>query len=141
MRINNKGFAISTMLYGLLIILVLTTSVILGTMSFTRKNSKEFSDEVKEKLEEKVIEEAGDNVDVRDFSLSSDRYFKPAGQYTVFVAQRYNPNNTEYIAAVNGSITAEIVVCSNNEVYASNDKLYIKVTKQGNNSVEFSTKL
>ena len=52
MKLNNKGFAISTILYGLLIIIVLTTSVILGTMSFTRKNSKEFAEDVKKELED-----------------------------------------------------------------------------------------
>lgn len=42
-KLNNKGFAISTVLYGLLIVLILITTLIMSTMSFTRKNGKEFT--------------------------------------------------------------------------------------------------
>ena len=50
-RLNNKGFAISTMLYGLLIIIVLVFGLILSTMAFNRKTSKEFTSKIIEELE------------------------------------------------------------------------------------------
>lgn len=50
-KLNNKGFAISTMLYGLLIILILIITTLMSTMSFNRKNSKEFTDTIVEELE------------------------------------------------------------------------------------------
>lgn len=53
-KLNNKGFAISTMLYGLLIIIVLLMSLIMSTMSFARTNSKKFNDEIKSNLESKI---------------------------------------------------------------------------------------
>ncbi len=53
-KFNNKGFAISTMLYGLLIIIVLVVGTILATMAFNRKTSKEFTSEVIEELEGKL---------------------------------------------------------------------------------------
>lgn len=50
-KMNNKGFAISTMLYGLLILIVLVVSMILSIMAFNRKNSREFSETVVDGLE------------------------------------------------------------------------------------------
>lgn len=50
-KMNNKGFAISTMLYGLLILIVLIIAMILSTMAFNRKNSREFSEQVVDELE------------------------------------------------------------------------------------------
>lgn len=50
-KLNNKGFAISTMLYGLLIVLILVITTLMGIMSFNRNNSKEFTDVVINELE------------------------------------------------------------------------------------------
>ena len=48
---NNRGFAISTMLYGLVIIISLVMIGILSTMSFNRKSSREFTSGVIDSLE------------------------------------------------------------------------------------------
>ena len=48
---NNKGFAISTMLYGLIIIIVLVMVTILSTMAFNRKTNKEFASSIQNDLE------------------------------------------------------------------------------------------
>ncbi len=50
-KLNNKGFAISTMLYGLLVVLILLITLLMGTMAFNRKNSREFTDIVIDELE------------------------------------------------------------------------------------------
>lgn len=50
-KLNNKGFAISTMLYGLFIILLLVITMLINVMSFNRKNSKEFVDGIVSYLE------------------------------------------------------------------------------------------
>ena len=51
---NNKGFAISTMLYGLIIIIVLVMVMILSTMAFNRKSSREFTSTIVKNLEDPV---------------------------------------------------------------------------------------
>ena len=50
-KLNNKGFAIGTILYGLLIVMVLLMSLLMSTMAFGRSNSKKYVDEVIDKLE------------------------------------------------------------------------------------------
>lgn len=61
-KLDNKGFAISTILYGLLVVMILLTSLLMGTMSFSRKNSKNFIDSVKLVLESLVEVKLIDNV-------------------------------------------------------------------------------
>lgn len=50
-KLNNRGFAISTMLYGLLVVLILLITLLMSTMSFNRENSREFTDTVIDELE------------------------------------------------------------------------------------------
>ncbi len=50
-RLNKNGFAISTMLYGLLIVMVLLMSLLMSTISFARSNSKKFVSNVINNLE------------------------------------------------------------------------------------------
>lgn len=51
-EINNKGFAISTMLYGLLIIGALIIFMLLSIISFTKKSSTDFINQVEKELNE-----------------------------------------------------------------------------------------
>lgn len=50
-KLNRNGFAISTMLYGLLIVMVLLMSLLMSTISFERSNSKKFVSNVINDLE------------------------------------------------------------------------------------------
>lgn len=47
---NNRGFAITTFIYGLSILGIILISIVMATMSNTRTNSKKISDSVKEDL-------------------------------------------------------------------------------------------
>lgn len=49
-KLNNQGFAISTMLYGLLIIAVLIIFMLLSIISFTKKSSTDFVNQVEQEL-------------------------------------------------------------------------------------------
>ena len=50
-KLDNRGFAISTMLYGLIVVLMLLFTLVISTMAFNRKNSKDFVDITTEELE------------------------------------------------------------------------------------------
>ncbi len=50
MRLNNKGFAISTMLYGLLIIAVLLIFMLLSIVAFNKKSNDDFVRQVEQEL-------------------------------------------------------------------------------------------
>lgn len=54
MNMNNKGFAISTVLYGLVILMSLLLFLLLGTMSFSRDNNSKLVEQIEEELNECV---------------------------------------------------------------------------------------
>lgn len=71
-KLNNKGFAISTILYGLLVVLMLLITLLMSTMSFNRKNSKDYTDEIRDNLEQKIYEaptSVPDNPSVSDTTI------------------------------------------------------------------------
>ena len=49
-KLSNKGFAISTVIYGLSIMGVLIISILMGILSTTRKNTKELANSIEEEL-------------------------------------------------------------------------------------------
>lgn len=49
-KMNNKGFAISTVIYGLSIMGVLIISILMGTMSSTRSNNRKISKSIEDEL-------------------------------------------------------------------------------------------
>ena len=53
--INNKGFAISTILYGLLTMGILVLFLLVGLLNFNRKNNNEFVDNNSRELNEFAI--------------------------------------------------------------------------------------
>lgn len=50
MELNEKGFAISTVLYGILIMAMIIMTLLISTMAFTRKSSVDFINEIEEEL-------------------------------------------------------------------------------------------
>lgn len=50
MRLNNKGFAISTVLYSLLIMATLILFLLLGNLSFERRTTSDLVDNIKSEL-------------------------------------------------------------------------------------------
>ena len=53
MKLNNKGFAISTLLYGLIVIIIMIAALIISIMAFNRTESKDLVDTVTTELESK----------------------------------------------------------------------------------------
>ncbi len=50
MRLNNKGFAISTVLYSLLIMATLILFLLLGNLSFERRTTSDLVNNIKSEL-------------------------------------------------------------------------------------------
>ena len=47
---NNKGFAVSTLVYGLSIMGIMLIAILMGTMSNTRSNARQLSESVEQEL-------------------------------------------------------------------------------------------
>jgi len=47
---NEKGFAISTILYGILMMAMLIMTLLIGTMAFSRKSNVDFVNKIEEEL-------------------------------------------------------------------------------------------
>lgn len=54
MNMNNKGFAISTVLYSLIILMSLLLFLLIGTMSFSRDNGSQLVEQIEQELNECV---------------------------------------------------------------------------------------
>jgi len=55
--LNNKGFAFTTIIYALVLLLGLSIFLVFGIMSSKVNNSKDFSNEVDRELENVIIPE------------------------------------------------------------------------------------
>lgn len=49
-RLNNRGFAVSTLIYGLSILGLMLITMVMGTLSSTRANSKQIADSIEDDL-------------------------------------------------------------------------------------------
>ncbi len=81
-RMNNKGFAVSTLLYGILIMVFLLIFALMSTLGTTRKNTKNLTS----KIEEELNNYAATNVTMMyDSSIDNPRtYITPsAGWYKI----------------------------------------------------------
>ena len=50
MKLNNKGFAISTLIYGLSIMGIMLIAILMGIMAVNRTNNRLLSDQIEEDL-------------------------------------------------------------------------------------------
>lgn len=57
---NEKGFAISTILYGILIMATLVMTMLIGTMAFTRKSTIDLVSGIEEDLNKCVDPDSAD---------------------------------------------------------------------------------
>ncbi|MEG0994444.1 MAG: hypothetical protein RSE91_00520 [Bacilli bacterium] len=54
-KLNNKGFAISTILYGILMLASLTLFLIVSTISSSKTANDDFIDEIEKELNASII--------------------------------------------------------------------------------------
>lgn len=82
-KMNNKGFAISTIIYGLSIMGVLTISILMGIMSTTRANTRKMAKSIEEELirfSKTDVSFGAASVSATDNSPKPQEYIVPNGQ-------------------------------------------------------------
>ena len=127
MKLNNRGFAISTLLYGLMIMSLLVVVAYLGNLSTDRQNTKGFVDKIEDELNR--------------LSVSSTE-----GSYT---GDEVDSTGREYIAPNNGWYKIELWGAGSSNGRGSyvsgvmymnaNDYLYIYVGAKGGSSNTFNS--
>ena len=127
MKLNNRGFAISTLLYGLMIMSLLVVVAYLGNLSTDRQNTKGFVDKIEDELNR--------------LSVTSTE-----GSYT---GDEVDSTGREYIAPNNGWYKIELWGAGSGSGLGSyvsgvmymkaNDYLYIYVGAKGGSSNTFNS--
>lgn len=118
-KLNNKGFAISTVLYGLLVVLILLFSLVINIMSFNRKSSKDFVEGITSALENQMLFEL-DEITVDGKAIDK---FYTGENYNLRIKFRINSNypieiNQDTVTYYKG-IVGDISVGNYNEVIPS----------------------
>lgn len=131
-KMNNKGFAVSTMLFGLLIIIVLTIGVTISIMAFNRKNSKEFSQTIVDELESRKIVnfKVGNYIEMTPTLTNATLSTEMTGYIS---DQSINPSNlnTWIVMKINDDKTIDLISkdASNEEIYFGGISGYQKYIK------------
>lgn len=77
---NNKGFAVSTLVYGLSIMGIMLIAILMGTMSNTRSNARQLSESVERELISLSKVETSFGPLPADSTKTTQEYSVPAGQ-------------------------------------------------------------
>lgn len=106
-KLNNKGFAISTVLYGLLVVIILLFSIIMSIMSFNRKSSKDFVEGITSELEEGLGIKINSNSELTIDSVDNKLYQNEKYNltYKFSIKGELNFNDDYRFSPVYGSIT------------------------------------
>lgn len=87
---NNKGFAITTLIYGLAIMMLLLIAIIMATLTSMRKNMKDLSDQI----EEELLTLSNGTVEYTDYSPNYiDYYTVPQGGTGFYRIEAWSPAN------------------------------------------------
>lgn len=117
-KLNNKGFAIGTILYGLLIVMVLLMSLLMGTMAFGRSNSKKYVDEIVNNLEMKETDPPEVTIeDIPDTTISLEPFKEAQIAFTVKITDKNSIIVTDenFVKSQNGTVSCNISSSTSNE--------------------------
>lgn len=132
-KLNNKGFAIGTILYGLLIVMVLLMSLLMSTMAFGRSNSKKYVDEIVNNLEMK--EEDPPKVTIEN--IPKTLTLKPPYQsLTITFRIRIKDQSSIIVNSGFATYMNAPIDCNLDDYSTSNNKLYnCKITVSNENAI------
>lgn len=108
-KLNNKGFAISTVIYGIAIMGILLIAIVMAEMATIRSNTRQLSKSIEEDLNS-YSRTANTYTTKNDNPPSSQEYIVPAGQagwYRIELWGSQNGTNGGYGAYTSGVIELE----------------------------------
>ena len=96
-KLNNKGFAFSTMMYGLVIMMFLIILAIMSTLGNTRRNTKSLGETVEEELNRYTAT----NTEVKSDEIDSPHTIPTSGWYQIeLMSKREGSTDGDYLAGV-----------------------------------------
>lgn len=143
-KLNNKGFAISTLLYSMIIIVMMIVLIMMSIMTTTRKSTKELAETIEQELTGHAKNEA-------EFTGDGTYAIPQAGWYKIeiwddnddkyYSAVRYfSTSDTVTFSFVSGSVTVSGFISSEREgEYLGTNKARIKFVS-ANDAVNSPTK-
>ena len=117
-KLNNKGFAIGTILYGLLIVMVLLMSLLMSTMAFGRSNSKKYVDEIVNNLEMREKDPPEVTIeDIPNTTTSLEPFKEAAITFTVKITDKNSiiVTDEKFVKYQNNAVSCNIFSSTSNE--------------------------
>ncbi len=122
-KMNNKGFAISTLIYGLSIMGIMLMAILMGTMSSNRNNTKELSQSIEKELISFSKTETSFNPSP---TASSQEYLVGEGQSGWYRIELWGAKGAG--SGANGAYTTGVISLTEGDI------LYFNVGKKGTDS-------
>lgn len=128
-RLNNKGFAITTLLYGLMIMSLLVVIALVTNLGTNRSNTTTFVDKIEDELNRLSLTNTGGDYTGGDVDSEGREYIAPtAGWYKI-----------ELWGAAGGGTKGGRGAYTSGIIYLEeNDRLYFYVGEKGNTAASFN---
>ena len=125
-KLNNKGFAISTVLYAVLIMIVIIITLIMGIMQTNRKNTHDLVDQIEDELNRFSLKDTSFNsIDDKDNTITAQEYIVPFSQSGWYKIELWGSSSSDS----KGSYTTGLIKLTDDA-----DKLYFYIGKNGKSS-------
>ena len=123
-KLNNKGFAISTIIYGLSVVGLLLLAILMGVISTTRANTRTLANTIEEELNRYSLTETSFSVKMSGTNPISQEYIVPEdGWYRIELWGAQGGTNGGL-----GAYTSGVIELS------AGDRLYFYIGKYSNNA-------
>ena len=122
-KLNNKGFAISSVLYSLLIMVFLIVMLMMGMMASNRRNTHKLVDQIEEELNRYSLSLTTLEFDASATTVVPQEYIVPTGQSGWYKIELWGASGGSTVSETGvertggkGSYTSGIVYLEENEV-------------------------
>lgn len=141
MKVNNKGFAITTLIYGLAILVLLLIVIIMATLSSMRSNIKEMANQV----ENELLSQSTSSAEYVSETVGYNVFTTPINGNGYYRVEVWSPPNFDAAGNATGTyVTGVIKLDDNQKIYvyrgaisdasgSSKDGVYLTSVKPGEN--------